>query len=72
MAGLVDKLVVTNMVKEFPPLDTQDQIEIIFIQMYDSKAMDLGDAWILLEHGIDYDLPAGVGVAKRQSIVQQC
>ena len=44
--------------EEFSKLNSQDQIIVIFIQMYNSKAMERGVAWFFLDHRVDHLLPS--------------
>ena len=43
--------------EEFSKLNSQDQIIVIFLQMYNSKAMERGVAWFFLDHSVDHLLP---------------
>ena len=72
IAGRVDKLLIAYVMEQLPPLHTQYQVEVPFVQVNDSQSVYLGPAWVLLQHAVDYGLPPLIGIAKLKGIVQKC
>ena len=70
IAGGVYQVIVTDVMKQLPPLHTQYQVEVPFIQMDDSKPVNPGPPWILFQHPIDNRLPPLVGVPEVKCIIQ--
>ena len=68
LAG-VKRVDLGGVVEEFSPFDSDEEVELGFVYMYYSEAVDLGVAWLLLYHDVHDGFPAFIGVAVGGCIV---
>jgi hypothetical protein len=65
----VDVVVVNAMVYHLAPFDSHKQVDICFVEMDDSEQVDFVVVRFFQDHYVDDGLPAFVGVAGTERVV---
>ena len=71
IAAGVKKFKILTLMHKPPELNAQDETIVCFIEMNDSKPMDMRVSWFLFNHCIDNLCPAIVAVSMSEGVLKE-
>ena len=70
--AVIEQAFVLCCMHDLAPFEAQDEVVVGFIEVNNTKAMDLRVAGFFLEHYIDYSAPAVEGVSMMEGVIGHC